>query len=115
MNASPSQPLAPGTAGTIGTRDWTRWGSLLTTGLFLPAALAVLAVAYSSESAARCLGYGEECGWQPPGGMFTWGLGVSLVACATVLVAPAVRVRYAALAVQLLAQGTVLVAVLGSG
>ncbi|MFI1018747.1 hypothetical protein [Streptomyces sp. NPDC020965] len=112
MNDTPPRPPATRTAGE---KDRTRVWSLAAAGLFVPTVLLVLVITYSSGSASRCLTYGQECGWQPPEWMLPWSLGMAAAACLTTLAAPTVRVRRAGLSVQLIAQGTVLVAFFANG
>ncbi|MEU1483652.1 hypothetical protein [Streptomyces sp. NPDC005752] len=92
--------------------DRTRFRSILSAVLFLPAALVAGFLTLSSETAGRCLTYGEECGTPLPGWLFTCGLGVGAVACVVVLVAIEVRTRRVAFAAQLLAEVTALVVIL---
>ncbi|MEU4497001.1 hypothetical protein AB0F96_27050 [Streptomyces sp. NPDC023998] len=90
----------------------SRFWSVLSAFLFVPAALAVGVLTLASERAGRCMTYGEQCGSPLPGGLFVWGVGVGGVACVVALVAPAVRVRRVALIAQLLAEGVALMVIL---
>ncbi|MFI1866150.1 hypothetical protein [Streptomyces jumonjinensis] len=82
----------------------TRICSALAATLFVPAVLATLFVAFSTDRASRCLTYGEQCGWSLPGWLFWWGAGLGALACAVACVAATARVRRPALAVQLVAE-----------
>lgn len=80
--------------------------------LFVPAAVATGILTLSSEQASRCVTYGEQCARGLPGWLFEWSAGLGAVAVLVALAAPAVRVRQAALAVQILAEVTALVVIL---
>ncbi|MBM7439034.1 hypothetical protein [Streptomyces sp. HB132] len=97
---------------TAEATDRTRFRSILSAVLFLPAALVVGVLTLSSETAGRCLTYGEACGSPLPGWLFTCGISLGAVACVVVLVALEARVRRIALAVQLLAEVTALTVIL---
>uniref|UniRef100_A0AAU2VJ51 Uncharacterized protein n=1 Tax=Streptomyces sp. NBC_00008 TaxID=2903610 RepID=A0AAU2VJ51_9ACTN len=99
------QPESP----TARTRLWAVVAALL----FVPAAVAAGVLALSSELSSRCVTYGEPCDQEGlPNWVFAWGAGVGAVALLVALAAPTVRVRQAALAAQVLAEGTALLAVL---
>ncbi|WP_234344434.1 hypothetical protein [Streptomyces sp. WM6372] len=80
--------------------------------MFVPAVLAAGVVVLSSERAARCLTYGEECTAGLPGVLFGWAAGLGAVAFVVALAAPVGRVRQVALAAQLLAECAALLVVL---
>lgn len=90
-----------------GTR---RWG-LLSTVLFLPAALAAAVLALSSEQMSRCVEYAQECTHGMPGPVFGWAAGVADAALLVVLAATTSRVRECALCVQILAEAAALLVV----
>ncbi|MFI0979518.1 hypothetical protein ACH4SP_21270 [Streptomyces sp. NPDC021093] len=109
MNTSDPAP-APSAAPP---KDRTRLWAALTALLFLPAVVAVGVLTLASERASRCLTYGEQCSSSGlPEGLFSWSVSVAVVAFAVALVAPAVRVRQVALAVQAFAECAALLAVL---
>lgn len=95
--------------------DRTRFRSVLSALLFVPAALVLGLLTLTSERAGRCLTYGEGCGSSLPGWLFTWSLGLGAVACVVALAASAVRVRRIALVAQLLAEGAALMVILSHG
>jgi hypothetical protein len=90
----------------------SRFWSVLSAVLFVPATLAVGVLTLASEQAGRCVTYGEQCGSSLPGWLFVWGVGVGGVACVVALAAPAVRVRRVALIAQLLAECVALMVIL---
>ncbi|MDQ0585148.1 hypothetical protein [Streptomyces rishiriensis] len=107
---SASAPVPPFQSGspTDRTRLWAAMAALL----FVPATLAVGVLTLTSERAGRCLTYGEQCAASLPGWLFEWGTGAGAVAFLVAVAAPAVRVRQAALAAQVLAEGTALLVIL---
>jgi hypothetical protein len=80
--------------------------------LFVPAAVAVGVLTLASERASRCVTYGERCAPSLPGWLFEWSAGVGTLALLVAVAAPAVRMRQAALAAQVLAEGTALLVIL---
>ncbi|MFJ5851092.1 hypothetical protein [Streptomyces sp. NPDC092903] len=80
--------------------------------LFVPAAVVAGILTLASEQASRCVTYGEQCAPGLPGWLFEWSAGLGAVALLVALAAPAVRVRQAALAAQILAEATALVVIL---
>lgn len=80
--------------------------------LFVPMVVVAGVVALASERFSRCMTYGEQCASGLPGWLFGWSAGVGAVALLAALAAPAVRVRHAALATQILAESTALLVVL---
>lgn len=110
MNATAHSPMTPArpTAG----RDRSRFWSALCAVLFAPAALAAGVLVLSSERAARCLTYGEQCAQGLPGWLFYWGVGLGAAACVTALAAPVARVRQVALTAQVLAEFVALLVIL---
>ncbi|MER7193878.1 hypothetical protein [Streptomyces flaveolus] len=60
---------------------------------------------------SRCLTYGEQCVSWLPGWLFEWSAGLGAVALAVAVAASAVRIRQAALAVQVLAECTALLVI----
>ncbi|MGW4033956.1 hypothetical protein ACWEFL_32455 [Streptomyces sp. NPDC004838] len=107
MNASESVPPAP----TAMPRDLTRLWAALAAVLFLPAAAGAGVLALASERTSRCLTYGEQCASGMPGWLFGWGAGVGALALVIAVAAPAVRIRRAALAVQVIAECTALLVI----
>ncbi|GAA0273578.1 hypothetical protein GCM10010302_09060 [Streptomyces polychromogenes] len=101
MNASgspsPALPVAP-------PRDRVRFWAVLAAALFLPAAAGAGILTLASERASRCVTYGEPCASGLPGWLFGWGAALGVLALVLALAAPAVRVRRAALAVQVCAE-----------
>ncbi|MFE6162899.1 hypothetical protein ACFQ7F_28740 [Streptomyces sp. NPDC056486] len=95
-----------------GAADRTRLWSVLSAVLFLPAALAVGALAFSSDQAGRCLTYGEQCGSSLPEWLFVLCLGMGGATFLVALVASSVRVRRMALGVQLSAESMALMVIL---
>lgn len=114
MNATADSQVSPPRR-SDGARDRSRLWSALCAVLFVPAAAAVGVLTLTSERASRCMTYGgDECSTSGlPAGLFDWGVGLAVAACLTALLAPAVRVRRAALAVQLAAECAALLAILG--
>ncbi|MFG2985946.1 hypothetical protein ACGFYQ_32660 [Streptomyces sp. NPDC048258] len=110
MNAT--APSAASSVRVDGGRDRSRFWSVLSAALFVPAALAAGLLTLSSERASRCVTYGEQCNTGLPGWLFAWGVGLGAVAFVVVLAAPALRVRQTALAAQLLAECTALLVIL---
>ncbi|MFI6689621.1 hypothetical protein [Streptomyces sp. NPDC050485] len=94
--------------------DHSRLWAALSALLFLPAALVTWVLTLASERASRCMTYGEQCGSSMPEWLFDWSVGLGCLAFAAALAAPMVRVRQAALAVQLLAECTALVVILSN-
>ncbi|MFJ5222847.1 hypothetical protein [Streptomyces sp. NPDC088400] len=92
--------------------DRTRLWAAVAAFLFVPAAVATGILTLASEQASRCMTYGEQCAPGLPGWLFEWSAALGAVALLVALVAPAVRVRQAALAVQVLAEATALVVIL---
>lgn len=113
MNQTAPQPTPPAQAAA--GRDHTRAGALLSALLFVPAALVTVVLTLASERASRCVTYGEECDPALPGELFAWGAGLGAVALVVALAAPVARVRQAALAVQVLAEGIALLVILSHG
>ncbi|MFH7594578.1 hypothetical protein WDV06_05655 [Streptomyces racemochromogenes] len=109
MNASDPAPPAPA---MTPPRDRTRRWATLAAFLFLPAAAAAGVLTLASERASRCLTYGERCAPGLPGWLFGWSAALGAVALVVAVAAPAVRIRRAALAVQLLAECTALLVIL---
>ncbi|KMO94008.1 hypothetical protein [Streptomyces roseus] len=109
MNATarPATPLVQ----TV-RKDRTRFWSGLSAALFVPAVLAAVILLLSSVRVSGCVTYGVECARGLPGWLFVWGAGVAVVALVVALAAPALRVRQAALAAQLLAECTALLVIL---
>lgn len=95
-----------------GARDRSRLGAVLSAVLFVPAALLTGILTLASERASRCLTYGEQCTQGLPDWLFGWSAGLGAVALVVALAAPALRVRRAALAAQLLAECTALLVIL---
>ncbi|MFF4580042.1 hypothetical protein ACFY15_16845 [Streptomyces sp. NPDC001373] len=100
MNASDSLSPVPAAP----PRDLTRIRSVVAAFLFLPAAAVAGVLTLASERASRCVTYGEQCASGLPGWLFGWGAGLGVVALVVAVAAPAVRIRRAALAVQVLAE-----------
>ncbi|MFD6967206.1 hypothetical protein [Streptomyces sp. NPDC059949] len=92
--------------------DRTRLWAAVAAFLFVPAAVVAGILTLASEQASRCVTYGEQCAPGLPGWLFEWGAGLGAVALLVALAAPAVRVRQAALAAQILAEATALVVIL---
>ncbi|WP_328786414.1 MULTISPECIES: hypothetical protein [unclassified Streptomyces] len=110
MNASASvsaRPV-PSPSPTERTRLWAAVAAFL----FVPAAAATGILTLASKQASRCVTYGEQCAPGLPGWLFEWSAGLGAVVLLVALVAPAVRVRRAALAVQIFAEATALVVIL---
>ncbi|MFE3558350.1 hypothetical protein ACFXKW_26340 [Streptomyces sp. NPDC059193] len=93
-------------------RDRTRLWAALAALLFVPGMLTAGVLTLASESASRCVTYGERCTPGLPAWLFECGVGVGAVALVVALAAHAVRVRQAALAVQVLAECTALLVIL---
>ncbi|MFI8392949.1 hypothetical protein [Streptomyces sp. NPDC085540] len=110
MNASPSVSARPvqSPSSTDRTRLWTAVAAFL----FVPGAAVAGILTLASERASRCVTYGEQCAPGLPGWLFGWSAGLGAVAFLSALAAPAVRVRQAALAVQVFAEATALVVIL---
>ncbi|GGR71992.1 hypothetical protein GCM10010252_08090 [Streptomyces aureoverticillatus] len=96
----------------VSVPDRTRCWSVLSAVLFLPAAAVAVWLALASEQASACMTYGEPCGSSLPGWLFMWGVGVGGMGCLVALAAPRVRVRRAAVTVQLLAECAALLVIL---
>ncbi|MFI1279250.1 MULTISPECIES: hypothetical protein [unclassified Streptomyces] len=111
MNETSPSVTPPAQAQAAG-RDRSRFLAVLSAVLFVPAALAAGVLTLSSERAARCVTYGEQCAQGLPGWLFGWSAGIAVVAFVVALAAPALRVRQAALAAQLLAECTALMVIL---
>lgn len=79
--------------------------------LFPPAAAVVGILVLASERASRCLTYGEQCASGLPGWLFGWGTGIGVVALLVAVASPTVRIRRAGLAVQVLAECTMLLVI----
>ncbi|MEU1155943.1 hypothetical protein ABZ369_23410 [Streptomyces sp. NPDC005918] len=110
MNAS-----APASARLVQSpspRERTRLWAALAALLFVPAAVVTGILMLASEQASRCVTYGEQCAPGLPSRVFEWSAGVGTVALLVALAAPAVRMRQAALTVQVLAEGTALLVIL---
>ncbi|MFE5208757.1 hypothetical protein [Streptomyces sp. NPDC056600] len=99
-------------AGPAARPDRSRSCSVLVAVLFAPAALAAGALTLTSERAARCLTYGEGCSPALPDQLFPWSLGLAATACLVALAAPVAQLRRGALAVQVVAECTALLAIL---
>ncbi|CAL9586037.1 hypothetical protein [Streptomyces sp. enrichment culture] len=93
-------------------RDRSRLLAVLGAVLFLPGVLAAGVVTLASERASRCLTYGTQCAPALPVAVFDWSVGIGAVACLTALIAPVVRLRQAAVAVQVLAECAALLVIL---
>ncbi|WP_405493630.1 hypothetical protein [Streptomyces sp. NBC_00096] len=93
-------------------RDRSRLWAALTAALFVPGVVAAGLLTLVQESAARCLTYGEGCASGLPARWFIWGAGVAAVAFVVAMAAPAVRVRQAAVVVQILAECAALLVIL---
>ncbi|MEU9099899.1 hypothetical protein [Streptomyces sp. NPDC048361] len=79
--------------------------------LFVPTAMALGILLLMSERVSRCVTQGE-CQPGLPGWMFEWSAGVGAAALLVALVAPASRVRRAALVTQVLAEAGALLVIL---
>ncbi|MFE9999836.1 hypothetical protein [Streptomyces avermitilis] len=101
---APAQPAPPRDR----TRLWAAWAAIL----FVPTAVVVGVLTLTSDRASLCVTYGEQCGSALPGRLFEWSAGAGAVAFLVAVAAPAVRVRQAALAAQILAEGTALLVIL---
>ncbi|MFI6055853.1 hypothetical protein ACIBCO_37980 [Streptomyces violascens] len=93
-------------------RDLSRVWSSVSALLFLPAALVAFILTLTTERAGRCLTYGEGCAKGFPEWLFNWSLGLGVVAFIAAVAAPRLRVRQAALTVQVLAEATALMVIL---
>ncbi|MET9887611.1 hypothetical protein ABZZ20_31645 [Streptomyces sp. NPDC006430] len=107
---SPSPSPAPVTATgkSRSSRFWAAVGAVL----FVPAVLAAVMLLLSSVRVSGCVTYGVECVHGLPGWLFVWSTGFGAVAFVVALAAPALQVRQAALAAQLLAECTALLVIL---
>ncbi len=110
MNASAPASACP--VQSPSPRERTRLWAALAALLFVPAAVVTGILTLASGHASRCVTYGEQCTPGLPNWVFEWSAGVGAVALLAALVAPAVRMRQAALTVQVLAEGTALLVVL---
>ncbi|MFI8266720.1 MULTISPECIES: hypothetical protein [unclassified Streptomyces] len=93
-------------------KDRSRFWSGLSAALFVPAVLASVMLLLSSVRVSGCVTYGVECARGLPGWLFLWSSGAAIVAFIVALAAPARWARQAALAIQLLAEGTALLVIL---
>jgi hypothetical protein len=112
MNASASASVPDRPAQSPSPKERTRLWAVLAALLFVPAAVVIGILTLASEQASRCVTYGEQCTSGLPSWVFEWSAGAGAVALLVALAAPTVRVRQAALAVQVLAEGTALLVVL---
>ncbi|MFF2149460.1 hypothetical protein [Kitasatospora sp. NPDC058190] len=110
MNATPSAKTS--VARPSPGRDRTRRRAVLSAVLFVPATLAAILLALSSEQASVCITYGEQCDRGLPDWLLRWGAGLAAAAFLAALAAPAARMRRAALAAQILAEATALLVIL---
>ncbi|MEU2394650.1 hypothetical protein [Streptomyces sp. NPDC007369] len=110
MNAT--APAATPPVRVAGGKDRPRFWSGLSAALFLPALLAAVVLLLSSVRVSGCVTYGVECTRGLPGGLFVWSVGVGAVAFVVAPASPALPLRQAALAAQILAEGTALLVVL---
>lgn len=106
-----SAPPELDAAAVPGRRDRSRLAAVLSAVAFVPAAVVVYVLSLLKPNGAHCLEYGE-CNEGLPGSWAPGGLWVAAVALVAALLAPWVRVRRAALGVQLAAECTVLLVVL---
>ncbi|MFE5535513.1 hypothetical protein [Streptomyces sp. NPDC056492] len=95
-----------------GGKDRSRFWSGLSAALFVPAVLASVVLLLSSVRVSGCVTYGIDCARGLPGWLFLLSTGVAFVAFIVALAAPVPRARQAALAAQLLAEGTALLVIL---
>lgn len=109
MKASAPLPAAPR---STSTKDRTRLWAAVAAVLFVPMGVVVGALVLASERTSRCMTYGEQCASGLPGWLFAWSTGVAVVALLVALAAPAVRIRKAALATQVGAEGVALLVIL---
>ncbi|MFD4866824.1 hypothetical protein [Streptomyces sp. NPDC058412] len=114
MNATASAATAPDPAPVrvAGEKDRSRFWSGLSAALFPGAVVAAVVLLLSSVRVSGCVTYGVQCTRGLPGWLFLWSVGVGFVALVVALAAPALRVRRAALSVQLLAECTALLVIL---
>ncbi|WP_328923670.1 hypothetical protein OG429_02880 [Streptomyces sp. NBC_00190] len=110
MNATAPSATLPVRA--AGEKDRSRFWSGLSAALFPAAVLAVVMVLLSSVRVSGCVTYGVQCTRGLPGWLFVWSAGLGALAFVVALAAPALRVRQAALGVQLLAECTALLVIL---
>ncbi|MFD7631036.1 hypothetical protein ACFV7Q_34275 [Streptomyces sp. NPDC059851] len=110
MNATAPPATPPVRA--AGHRDRSRLWSGLSAALFVPAVLAAVVLLLSSVRVSGCVTYGVQCARGLPGWLFLWSAGLGAVAFVVAMAAPALRVRQAALGVQLLAECTALLVIL---
>lgn len=113
MHTTSTSPSAmpPAQANAAG-RDRSRFWAVLSAVLFVPAAVVASLLTLASERASRCVTYGEQCSQGLPVWLFVWSAGIAAAAFVVALAAPALRVRHAALAAQLLAECTALLVIL---
>ncbi|WP_330300329.1 hypothetical protein [Streptomyces sp. NBC_00503] len=109
MNTTPAPDH---TLSAPAARDHSRLWSAITAALFVPGVVAAFLLTLVPESAARCLNYGEECASGLSPRWFVWGAGVAAVAFVVAMAAPVVRVRQAAVVVQILAECAALLVIL---
>ncbi|GAA3131851.1 hypothetical protein GCM10017687_54430 [Streptomyces echinatus] len=112
MNASASDSVPARLAQSPSPKDRTRLWAALAAMLFAPAAGVIGTLTLASERASRCVTYGEQCTSGLPSWVFEWSAGVGAAALLVALAAPPVRVRQAALAAQVLAEGSALLVIL---
>ncbi|MCK8678326.1 hypothetical protein [Streptomyces lichenis] len=105
-NPGPDPDTAPAPA------DHTRLAAVLAGVLFVPGAAGTGLLTLASEGASRCLTYGEQCAPGLPWWLFGWSAGLGGGALLLALAGPAVRIRQAALAVQVLAECFALLVIL---
>ncbi|MEU9086205.1 hypothetical protein [Streptomyces sp. NPDC048357] len=110
MNATASTATAP--VRVAGAKDRSRFWSGLSAALFPGAVVAAVILLLSSVRVSGCVTYGVQCTRGLPGRLFLWSVGLAVVALVVALAAPALRVRQAALCVQLLAECTALLVIL---
>ncbi|MEU9165337.1 hypothetical protein AB0D29_34310 [Streptomyces sp. NPDC048424] len=112
MNATASAATAPVRA--AGERDRSRFWAGLSAALFPGAVVAAAILLLSSVRVSGCVTYGVQCTRGLPGRLFLWSVGIAVVALVVALAAPApaLRVRQAALCVQLVAECTALLVIL---
>ncbi|MER6256927.1 hypothetical protein ABT224_36870 [Streptomyces sp. NPDC001584] len=110
MNAS--APVSARPVQSPSPTDRTRLWAAVAAFLFVPAAVVAGILTLASEQASRCVTYGEQCTPGLPDWLFGWSAGLGAVALLVALAAPALRVRQAALAVQIFAEATALVVIL---
>ncbi|MDK1475436.1 hypothetical protein QNO07_18770 [Streptomyces sp. 549] len=110
-----SAPVPAPTVRAEPPKDRTRLWASIAAVLFLPAAALASVLVLASAQASRCLTYGENCASGLPEWLFWWSAGVGAVALLTALAATALRMRQAALAVQIFAESTALMVILSHG